>query len=90
MPVPKRKRSRVRRDKRFANKGIAVKSITFCKTCKNPIATHVICDQCGHYKGVKVLRTKNDRLETRTVLKQMKASTKRTTQPTNNASEQSE
>ena len=61
MPVPKRKRSRARRDKRFANKGIKPKSLTECANCKEPLATHAACRGCGHYKGKKVLTTKADR-----------------------------
>lgn len=73
MPVPKRKRSRPRRDKRFANKGMEVKTITECQNCKNPLNTHVACSQCGYYKGVKVLTTKQDRLEKRVQAKAKKS-----------------
>lgn len=62
MPVPKRKRSRARRDKRFANKGIKVKPFTTCKQCDHAIASHQACINCGYYKGVKVLATKADRV----------------------------
>jgi len=61
MPVPKRKRSRPRRDKRFANKGIKVKAITECKNCNVPISPHEVCGSCGFYKGKKVMETKIDR-----------------------------
>lgn len=72
MPVPKRKRSRARRDSRFANKGIKVKSITGCLNCKAPLAPHQACKECGFYKGVKFLRTKDDRLVDRTHVRQAK------------------
>lgn len=65
MPVPKRKLSKSRRDKRSTNKGIKPKAITGCQTCQEPIAPHQACSSCGYYKGVKVLRTKNDRLHAR-------------------------
>jgi len=61
MPVPKRKRSRSRRDKRFANKGLKVKMFTECNNCQAPIAPHQVCSGCGFYKGVKVVDTKIDR-----------------------------
>lgn len=61
MPTPKRKVSRARRDSRSANKGLKPKAIASCQTCQAPIATHKICTECGYYKGVKVLRTKQDR-----------------------------
>lgn len=70
MPVPKRKVSRSRRDKRSANKGIKPKQITGCQTCQAPIAPHQACQECGYYKGAKVLRTKLERMETRGKLRQ--------------------
>jgi large subunit ribosomal protein L32 len=77
MPVPKRKRSRVRRDKRFANKGVQVKAITGCKTCTAPLVPHVVCASCGHYKGVKVVATKQDRAQKRAVVMQAKQASKK-------------
>lgn len=65
MPVPKRKRSRARRDKRFANKGMKVKSMTECANCQAPLATHQACGVCGFYKGAKVMATKADRAVSR-------------------------
>jgi len=61
MPVPKRKRSRARRDKRFANKGMSVKSLTKCANCDTAQMPHQVCSSCGFYKGTKVLVTKADR-----------------------------
>lgn len=61
MPVPKRKRSRARRDSRFANKGVEVKAITECSNCKTPLSTHSACKNCGFYKGKKIMTTKIDR-----------------------------
>jgi large subunit ribosomal protein L32 len=73
MPVPKRKRSRARRDKRFANKGMKVQSITACSNCKDPLATHQACLKCGFYKGKKVMTTKQDRSVVRTQARTAKA-----------------
>jgi len=72
MPVPKRKRSRARRDSRFANKGMKVQSLTACSYCSVPLPTHQACKECGFYKGVKVLRTKQDRLVERAHVRQSK------------------
>jgi len=77
MPVPKRKRSRARRDSRFANKGIKVKAIVGCAHCKDPITPHTACQNCGFYKGVKVLATKADRKAKRLTLKATKAPAKK-------------
>lgn len=61
MPVPKRKRSRQRRDKRFANKGLKIQAITTCQQCKTPLKPHQMCSGCGFYKGTKVASVKLDR-----------------------------
>jgi large subunit ribosomal protein L32 len=61
MPVPKRKRSRARRDSRFADKGITAQTVSGCKNCQAPVLSHQICLSCGFYKGAKVLSTKLDR-----------------------------
>lgn len=63
MPVPKRKRSRARRDSRFANKGLTETAIALCGTtdCGFPLLPHQVCKGCGHYRGKKVMRTKNER-----------------------------
>ena len=78
MPVPKRKRSKARRDKRFANKGIKPQSITKCANCQEPIATHQACLACGHYKGKKVLETKAERAVKRAESKKAKEAKKGT------------
>ena len=70
MPVPKRKRSRARRDSRFANKGVKVKALTECKNCKAAQPAHQVCKNCGHYKGVKILVTKAERTLKRNEAKQ--------------------
>jgi len=72
MPVPKRKRSKARRDSRFANKGLKPRQIATCPQCKSAIAPHQLCKECGHYKGVKVLTTKVERLVKRAELNQAK------------------
>lgn len=66
MPVPKRKRSRARRDKRFANKGVKVKVFSSCSNCQEVVCPHQACKNCGHYKGKQVMATKTERFEKRT------------------------
>lgn len=72
MPVPKRKRSRARRDSRFANKGLEAKQFAGCKNCQAPVMPHQICKGCGHYRGVKVLVTKAERSVKRHEVRQAK------------------
>jgi len=65
MPVPKRKRSHSRKNKRNANKNFALKAFASCPNCKEITMPHAACKECGHYKGVKVLVTKTERAMTR-------------------------
>ncbi|KKP35543.1 MAG: 50S ribosomal protein L32 [candidate division TM6 bacterium GW2011_GWF2_32_72] len=73
MPVPKRKTSKSRRDKRHANKGIDVKNVPTCSHCGDAVQQHAACSACGYYRGKKVMATKNDRLEKRVVDRTEKA-----------------
>ena len=61
MPVPKRKRSKSRRDKRFANKGIKLAIFSECSNCSTALSGHHVCTNCGFYKGRKIMTTKLDR-----------------------------
>ncbi|MCK4651040.1 50S ribosomal protein L32 [Candidatus Babeliales bacterium] len=72
MPVPKRKVSKSRRDKRSANKGLVFSTLSNCQTCGNPVLPHQVCKECGHYKGVKVIRTKSERMYERNQTRQTK------------------
>lgn len=65
MPVPKRKRSKQRQNKRMANKGLKPAIIVACQTCQSPLLPHQVCKECGYYKGMKVIRTKADRFHER-------------------------
>ena len=65
MPVPKRKTSKRRRDQRHANRGLDVVAITHCPNSGAPVMPHTVCLESGYYKGVKVMKTKQDRLEAR-------------------------
>ena len=87
MPVPKRKRSRARRDSRFANKGIKVKAIVGCSNCKEPLIPHIACKKCGFYKGSKILVTKTERSAKRASIRSVKEAAKKAAQA---KSEQSE
>jgi large subunit ribosomal protein L32 len=81
MPVPKRKNSKSRSDKRHANKGLKVKNPAVCQTCNSPIASHKACEECGYYKGVKVLRTKTDRMHDRGQARKAQEDAKKATAP---------
>lgn len=72
MPVPKRKHSRQRRDKKHANKGLSVQSVTTCSNCQEALMPHAACKGCGYYKGKKVLVSKDERSMKRQEVRQAK------------------
>ena len=78
MPVPKRKVSKSRRDKRSANKHVTASSFADCKNCGQVALPHQVCNNCGFYKGQKVIETKLDRAMRRGA----KAKRAQTTEPT--------
>lgn len=73
MAVPKRKVSRSRRDKRSANKGLDPQTVNLCfsGSCNGtPKLPHHVCPECGFYRGVKVVKTKTERVLVRTEKRQ--------------------
>jgi len=62
MPVPKRKTSKSRRDRRQSCKFIRPQQFSACTNCANPLAGHQACLGCGFYQGKKVLTTKAERM----------------------------
>ncbi len=55
MAVPKRRKSRSKRDMRRANHDIVtVPNLIPCPNCSEPCVPPRVCAACGHYKGEKV------------------------------------
>lgn len=50
MAVPKRKKSRAKRDSRRAHWKINLPSLSECPQCHEPKIAHQICPNCGFYK----------------------------------------
>ncbi len=57
MPLPKRKTSKSRRDKRRANYKAALPNLTPCPQCGEAKPPHRACPNCGTYKGRTVVET---------------------------------
>ncbi|MFH0960097.1 MAG: 50S ribosomal protein L32 [Pseudomonadota bacterium] len=55
MPVPKKRVSRTRRDKRRTHHALAPVNLTKCPECSQPVAPHRVCPNCGYYKNRTVL-----------------------------------
>ena len=59
MAVPKRKKTRAKRDSRRANHDrVAPPNVIPCPNCDEPMLPHNVCTACGYYNGRKVIEVK--------------------------------
>ncbi|MFQ5633097.1 MAG: 50S ribosomal protein L32 [bacterium] len=54
MPLPKRRHSRTRRDKRRTHWKLNSQNVEDCNNCHQPKLPHRACPNCGYYKGRSV------------------------------------
>ena len=57
MAVPKRKKSKSKRDMRRTHQKITAPNLTTCPQCGEAKQQHHICPSCGIYKGRTVIET---------------------------------
>ncbi len=55
MAVPKRKKSKSKRDKRRTHQKVTVPNLTTCAQCGEARLPHHACPSCGSYKGRTVI-----------------------------------
>lgn len=55
MPVPKKRVSRTRRDKRRTHQKLTAPNLVKCPACSEFVMPHRICPACGHYKDRTVI-----------------------------------
>jgi large subunit ribosomal protein L32 len=54
-PLPKKKHSRTRRDKRRTHDALKPQNTVQCSNCGEVRLPHRVCPNCGHYKGREVI-----------------------------------
>jgi large subunit ribosomal protein L32 len=54
-PLPKRKLSKGRRDRRRSQDALTVKNLVACSNCGEMRLPHTVCPSCGFYKGREVI-----------------------------------
>lgn len=59
-PLPKRKVSRTRRDKRRAHDALSLKHLVVCESCGEYHISHRVCPKCGTYKGETVMEVSDE------------------------------
>ena len=57
MALPKRKKSKSRRDKRRAHQKTDAPNLSTCPECGEAKLPHHACPSCGYYKGRKAVET---------------------------------
>jgi len=58
MPVPKRKTSKGRRNRRRAHDALKRPNLVTCPVCHEPKLPHQVCPHCGSYRGQEVIEIK--------------------------------
>ena len=60
-PLPKRKVSKGRRNRRRAHDAIGVPNLVDCSNCGQKALPHRVCPNCGHYRGRQVLDVEDEK-----------------------------
>jgi large subunit ribosomal protein L32 len=61
MPVPKKRHSKSRRDKRRSStEFVTPANLATCSRCGEPKLPHRVCPACGYYKNREVVFMKQD------------------------------
>ncbi len=55
MPVPKRRKSKSRRDMRRATHKLTPTGLSKCSRCGSPKLPHRVCIHCGYYRDREVI-----------------------------------
>lgn len=54
-PLPKKKLSKGRRDRRRAHDALTARNLSTCSNCGELRLPHTVCPSCGFYKGREVV-----------------------------------
>jgi large subunit ribosomal protein L32 len=64
-PLPKRKLSKGRRDRRRSQDALQVANLVQCSNCGEMRLSHTVCPKCGHYQGREVVATEKEEKKTK-------------------------
>lgn len=60
MAVPKKKKSKSKRDMRRSHDHIKMPNVSSCPQCHEPVLSHHVCKNCGTYKGKTIVETEEE------------------------------
>lgn len=55
VPLPKRKLSKGRRDRRRAHDALQATNLVQCSQCSEMRLPHTVCPHCGYYQGREII-----------------------------------
>ena len=55
MAVPKRRKTKSRRNNRRSHISIESPKLTTCQKCGKPVLRHIVCNNCGTYKKQEII-----------------------------------
>ncbi|MDZ7700034.1 MAG: 50S ribosomal protein L32 [Deltaproteobacteria bacterium] len=55
MAVPKKKKSKSKRNTRRAHDAVKLAHTTTCPQCHEPVLPHRVCPECGSYRGKTIV-----------------------------------
>ena len=61
VPLPKRKLSKCRRDRRRAHDALQAMNLVQCSQCGEMRLPHTVCPNCGHYQGREVVSMEKEK-----------------------------
>jgi large subunit ribosomal protein L32 len=59
-PLPKRKLSKGRRDRRRSQDALTANNLVQCSNCGEMRLSHTVCPKCGHYQGREVVTVEKE------------------------------
>ncbi|MFO7322826.1 MAG: 50S ribosomal protein L32 [Chloroflexota bacterium] len=60
-PLPKRKHSISRRNRRRAHDALSLKHLVRCESCGEYRVAHRVCPNCGSYRGQTVIEVESNK-----------------------------
>jgi large subunit ribosomal protein L32 len=60
-PLPKRKHSKGRRDRRRAHDSLQARNLVQCSNCGEMRLPHRVCPNCGFYQGREVIEIEKEK-----------------------------
>jgi large subunit ribosomal protein L32 len=60
-PLPKKKHSSGRRDRRRAHDALHARNLVQCSNCGEMRLPHRVCPNCGHYQGREVIEVEKEK-----------------------------